>query len=158
MTDARFEDGAEQPLRLFAHDAEDLAVISALVQDAVFPSAEMAWHPRQRRFAILLNRFRWEDRDAAAQAGRKFERVRAVLEINDVVRVRSQGFARGAQDLVLSVLSIQFDAQDDGMGEILLTLAGDGLVALQVECVNISLVDVTRPYIAPSGQAPNHPT
>ena len=158
MTDARFEDGAEQPLRLFAHDAEDLAVISALVQDAVFPSAEMAWHPRQRRFAILLNSFRWEDRDAAAQAGRKFERVRAVLEINDVVRVRSQGFARGAQDLVLSVLSIQFDAQDDGMGEILLTLAGDGLVALQVECVNISLVDVTRPYIAPSGQAPNHPT
>lgn len=158
MTDARFEDGAEQPLRLFAHDAEDLAVISALVQDAVFPSAEMAWHPRQRRFAILLNRFRWEDRDAAARAGRKFERVRAVLEINDVVRVRSQGFARGAQDLVLSVLSIQFDAQEDGMGEILLTLAGDGLVALQVECVNISLVDVTRPYIAPSGQAPNHPT
>ena len=158
MTDARFEDGAEQPLRLFAHDAEDLAVISALVQDAVFPSAEMAWHPRQRRFAILLNRFRWEDRDAAALAGRKFERVRAVLEINDVVRVRSQGFARGAQDLVLSVLSIQFDAQEDGMGEILLTLAGDGLVALQVECVNISLVDVTRPYIAPSGQAPNHPT
>lgn len=158
MTDARFEDGAEQPLRLFAHDAEDLAVISALVQDAVFPSAEMAWHPRQRRFAILLNRFRWEDRDAAARAGRKFERVRAVLEINDVVRVRSQGFARGAQDLVLSVLSIQFDAQEDGMGEILLTLAGDGLVAVQVECVNISLVDVTRPYIAPSGQAPNHPT
>ena len=158
MTDARFEDGAEQPLRLFAHDAEDLAVISALVQDAVFPSAEMAWHPRQRRFAILLNRFRWEDRDAAARAGRKFERVRTVLEINDVVRVRSQGFARSAQDLVLSVLSIQFDAQEDGMGEILLTLAGDGLVALQVECVNISLVDVTRPYIAPSGQAPNHPT
>ncbi|MDP5326488.1 MAG: DUF2948 family protein, partial [Paracoccaceae bacterium] len=60
-------------------------------------------------------------------------------------------------DLVLSVLSIQFDAQDDGMGEILLTLAGDGLVALQVECLNISLVDVTRPYIALSGQAPNHP-
>ena len=99
----------------------------------------------------------WEDRDAAAQAGRKFERVRSVLEINDVTHVRSQGFARNAQDLVLSVLSIQFDAQDDGMGEILLTLAGDGLVALQVECLNISLVDVTRPYIAPSGQAPNHP-
>ena len=157
MTDARFEDGAEQPLRLFAHDTDDLAVISALVQDAIFPSVEMAWHPRQRRFAILLNRFRWEDRDAAAQAGRKFERVRSVLEINDVTHVRSQGFARSAQDLVLSVLSIQFDAQDDGTGEILLTLAGDGLVALQVECLNISLVDVTRPYIAPSGQAPNHP-
>ena len=157
MTDARFEDGAEQPLRLFAHDTDDLVVISALVQDAIFPSVEMAWHPRQRRFAILLNRFRWEDRDAAAQAGRKFERVRSVLEINDVTHVRSQGFARSAQDLVLSVLSIQFDAQDDGMGEILLTLAGDGLVALQVECLNISLVDVTRPYIAPSGQTPNHP-
>ena len=40
--DARFEDGDEQPLRLIAYEAEDLQVISALVQDAVFPVTEMA--------------------------------------------------------------------------------------------------------------------
>ena len=41
MSDARFEDGAEQPLRLMAQDADDLAVLSALLQDAVFPIIEM---------------------------------------------------------------------------------------------------------------------
>ena len=33
--DARFEDGADRPVRLAALDAEDLRVISALVQDSV---------------------------------------------------------------------------------------------------------------------------
>ena len=35
MTDAKFEDGGEGPLRLVAQDAEDLKVISTLIQDAV---------------------------------------------------------------------------------------------------------------------------
>ena len=39
--DARFEDAAEAPLRLKALDAEDLSVVSALVQDAIFPGSEM---------------------------------------------------------------------------------------------------------------------
>jgi hypothetical protein len=66
MADARFEDAGEAPVNLVtAMDAEDLAVISALVQDAVFPATEMRWDRRRRRFALLLNRFRWEDREAA---------------------------------------------------------------------------------------------
>ena len=35
MDDARFEDAAERPLRLKAETPEDLAVLSALLQDAV---------------------------------------------------------------------------------------------------------------------------
>ena len=41
-------------------DAEDLAVLSSLVQDAVFPASEMRWDRGKRRFALLLNRVRWE--------------------------------------------------------------------------------------------------
>ena len=65
MMDATFEDGGEKPLRLMAFDAADLEVISSLCQDAVFPATEMSWRPKERRFAVLLNRFRWEDSDAA---------------------------------------------------------------------------------------------
>ncbi len=61
MTDASFEDGREAPLHLKALEVDDLSVISSLAQDAVFPVTEMKWQPRARRFAILLNRFRWED-------------------------------------------------------------------------------------------------
>jgi hypothetical protein len=33
----------------------------------------------------------------------------------------------------------------------------DGAIAIDVECINVTLKDVTRPYVAPSRKAPNHP-
>ncbi len=155
--DARFEDGGERPLRLKAEDAEDLSVIASLVQDSVFPATEMAWHRRQRRFAVLLNRFRWEDKTAAERRGRSVERVQSLLAFGDVMAVRSQGVVRGDADTVMSLLTIEFRPGDDGTGEILMTLAGDGAIGLSVEAVNVTLQDVTRPYVAPSRKTPSHP-
>ncbi|MBK1636990.1 DUF2948 family protein [Rhodovulum adriaticum] len=155
--DARFEDGAERPLRLMAVTAEDLQVLSALVQDAVMPVTEMRWDRARRRFAVLVNRFRWEDRAAADRMGRPYERVQAVLSVEDVQQVASQGFDRGDRDLVLSLLSVSFEPGTDGGGRVVLTLAGDGAIALDVECLEVTLNDVTRPYTAPSGKAPQHP-
>jgi hypothetical protein len=154
--DARFEDATEQPLHLKARDADDLAVLSSLAQDAVFPVTEMQWRPRERRFALLINRFRWEDRTAAERQGRPFERVQSVLAVEDVLRVRSQGIDRGDRDLVLAILSIGFEAGEDGTGDVVLTLAGDGAIALSVEALEVTLRDVTKPYAAPSGRAPRH--
>ncbi|KCV82092.1 hypothetical protein ATO10_09603 [Actibacterium atlanticum] len=154
--DATFEDGAERPLNLTAADAEDLQVISTLAQDAILPVTEMKYQSAARRFALLINRFRWEDKTAAERLGRAYERVQAVLAIDDVQAVRTQGFDRSDSDLVLSVLSIAFEPGDDGEGQVVLTLAGDGAIALDVECLNITLRDVTRPYIAPSRKAPEH--
>ena len=156
MTDARFQDGGEAPLRLIAQDAEDLRVVSALVQDAVVPVTELKFDPRRRRFAVLLNRFRWEDRDQARRSGRPFERVRSLLVVEDVRKVQSMGFDRADKDLVLSLLSMSFEAGEDGTGRLTLILAGDGAVALEVEALEVRLDDVTRPYRAPSGKAPHH--
>lgn len=155
--DARFEDGKEAPLRLKALDAEDLGVIAALVQDAVFPASEMRWDRKVRRFALLLNRFRWEDAPNATARRRDFERVQAVLAFEDVMRVQSQGVDKSDPDMVFSLLSVAFTPGEDGAGRIELTLAGDGVVALDVEALEVILRDVTRPYVAPSGKAPNHP-
>ena len=155
--DARFEDGSENPLRLKALDADDLGVISALVQDAVFPVSEMKWAKKDRRFALLLNRFRWEDAPKATARARDFERVQSVLVIEDVVKVQSLGITRGESDVVMSLLSMSFEPATDGMGRIVLTLAGDGVIAIEVEALEVVLRDVTRPYRAPSGKAPGHP-
>ncbi|MEM9716840.1 MAG: DUF2948 family protein, partial [Pseudomonadota bacterium] len=59
--DARFEDAGGAALRLAAETADDLQVIASLCQDAVFPATEMTFDAKERRFAILINRFRWED-------------------------------------------------------------------------------------------------
>lgn len=156
--DARFEDvSPDRPLRLVAVDAEDLKVIAAVTQDAVFPITEMRWDAHSRRFALLLNRFRWEDMDAAKRQGRPYERVQSLLVFNDVSRVRSQGIDRSDRSLVLSLLDISFAETDPPAGTITLTLAGDGAIALDADCLDASLRDVTRPYVAPSGKAPSHP-
>ncbi|TVP74218.1 MAG: DUF2948 family protein [Rhodobacteraceae bacterium] len=153
MSDARFEDGTERPLRLTALDAEDLKIVSALVQDGVFPATEMRWDAKRRRFALLINRFRWEmsQQDAA-------ERVRALLLIEDVLAVASQGVTRDDPDLVFSLLAMEFTPGEDGTGTLSLILAGDGEIRLKVECLSVTLRDATRPYRAISGKAPQHET
>lgn len=156
MTDARFEEGGEGPLRLIAQDAEDLKVISTLVQDAVLPVTELKYDAKRRRFALMLNRFRWEDRAEAEQVGRAYERVRSVMVVEDVLKVQTQGFDRADKDLVLSILSLDFTPGEDGAGRVTLVLAGDGAIALEVEALDLRLDDVTRPYRAPSGKVPKH--
>ena len=153
--DAKFEDAGGGPLRLRALDVEDLQVISGLCQDAVFSDADLRWDRRTRRFALLINRFRWEDAGRAAPR-KDYERVRAVLSIEDAMRVQSQGVPRGETGMVLSLLSVTFEPGTDGTGTVLLTLAGDGAIRVEVEALEILLRDVTRPYRAPSGKAPDH--
>ncbi|MEM1302157.1 MAG: DUF2948 family protein [Pseudomonadota bacterium] len=155
MSDASFEDGAEKPLRLVAFEDDDMQVLSSLIQDAVFPANEMAWKRKDRRFAILLNRFRWEDAEAAERRSRAFERVQALLTVEQVQAVRSQGVSRDG-DTILSVLSVTFEARDGVEGTVTLTLAGDGAVAIDVEALEVTLRDVTRPYVAPSKAKPGH--
>ncbi len=152
--DARFEDGAEKPLNLGAMDADDLAVLSALAQDSVFPATEMLWNPSERRFAILLNRFRWED-DGRDRHGA--ERVQSVLAVENVTAVASQGIERDETGTILSLLSLEFIPDTDPPGgQVIATLAGDGAIRLRVEALELRLRDVTRPYRAPSGKAPGH--
>ena len=151
--DASFEDGRETPLNVGAFDIDDLNVVSSLVQDAVFPITEMTWRPKERRLALLVNRFRWED-DGRARHGA--ERVRALLVIDNVIGVASQGVNRADKDMILSVLSVSFEPGEDADGYVVLTLAGDGAIRAQVEALEVSLRDVTRPYRAPSGKAPDH--
>ena len=111
----------------------------------------MAWHSKERRFAVLLNRFRWE-----AHSASQAERVQSVLSFEDVKAVQTQGFDQRDSDLILSLLSITFIPATDGTGTCLLTLAGDGAIRLEVEALEAGLRDVTRPYASPTNRAPSH--
>ena len=155
--DAKFEDGGEGAIALRAETKDDLPVIAALVQDAVLPITEIAWEAKSRRLALLINRFRWEDKAQAEAEKRPYERVRSLLVISDVTHVSSMGIDRSDRDVVLSILDITFEEAEDGAGRVTLTLAGDGALAADVECLDVDLRDVERPYRAPSGKVPHHP-
>tara|TARA_R110002110_G_scaffold6407_1_gene31902 strand:+ start:1514 stop:1984 length:471 start_codon:yes stop_codon:yes gene_type:complete len=152
--DARFEDGGEAPLYLGALDAEDLQVISSLCQDAVFPASEMRWDRAAGRFALLLNRVRWEDPGSDRHLP---ERVQSVLMFSQVLSVASQGVQKGDADTILSLLSVTFEQTEAPSGYVTLTLAGDGAIRLHIEAIEANIKDVTRPYAAPSKKRPQHP-
>ena len=154
--DAGFNDALDRPLNLGAQDAEDLQVISSLTQDAVLTVDDLKWNRAERQLVFLLKRFRWEDVELAKQQGRDPERVQSLLVIQNATGLASQGIDRKQVDIVLSLMSVEFSGAEDGVGDLILTFSGDGALKVQVDGLDVALRDVTRPYVAPSKQVPNH--
>ncbi|MEO0398835.1 MAG: DUF2948 family protein [Pseudomonadota bacterium] len=141
-----------KPLRLIAADAEDLQVVSAVLQDAVAKVGDFAHDAGRRRFAFVANRFVWEC--AIDRRNGPFARVRAGVHFDDVVAVQQMNVRLDAKDAVVDILAVAFEAKDDGGGVIMLELAGGGAVRLVVESVNAQISDLTAPW--PTGSKPDH--
>ena len=154
--DAGFNDALDRPLNLGAQDAEDLQVISSLTQDAVLTVDDLKWNSAERQLVFLLKRFRWEDTDLAKQQGRDPERVQSLLVIQNATGLASQGIDRKQVEVVLSLMSLEFSGAEDGVGDLILTFSGEGALKVQIDGLDVALRDVTRPYVAPSKQVPNH--
>ncbi len=157
MTDAGYADGQERALRLLAQSVEDLTPVSALLQDAVAQTSDISWLAKKHRFALLMNRFRWEDRTRAELGRRPYERVQSMLVIDSALKVSTSGIDPRDKELVLSLLALSFVEGEDGAGKIILTFSGDGQIAVAVECIDLTLKDVSRPYLARAKDAPHHP-
>ncbi len=48
------------PLKLRAHDIEDLRALATCLQDALVPVADLAYLKAEKRFVMVANRFKWE--------------------------------------------------------------------------------------------------
>lgn len=126
-------------LKLLALDEEDLAVVSAHVQDAVFKVGGLSYDARRHHFCVVINRFVWEKAEGKR---RNFERRRAVLLFKCVSAVRSVGFDRADPEAVLDLLALSFSRKAEGPeGTIELVLAGEASIALDVECIEAQLAD-----------------
>ena len=126
--DASFEDGRDAPLNLGALDVDDLNVLSRLVQDRVFPITEMKW---DRKAAPLWSVAEPVPLGRGGRVKSSPERVQSVLAFDGVLNVASQGVDRADPDMVLSLLTVEFEAGEDGAGDMILTLAGDGAIRRQ---------------------------
>src|ERR1700722_6011376 len=124
-------------LKLIALDGEDLAVISAHVQDALVRRDGMRYLSGQKRFALGASRYDW----AASAAGRK-ERVGAVLRFDRVLKVSHVGLAALKPESLLNLLAVSFDENDPPSGAVTLTFSGGAAVRLEVECLEGELRDI----------------
>ncbi len=94
-------------LRLRAEDAEDLAVISACLQDALVSVRDLAYDRDARTFVFVGNRFRWEGKGAGEKKAAPLERTLCGITFEAVDGVAYRGFHRNEEDRILSLLAIQ---------------------------------------------------
>jgi len=127
-------------LKLIALDTEDLDVLSAHVQDAVLKTGDMKWLPPERRFVLAMNRFAWETTPGNGKG--KFERRRAALHFDRVLRARASKIDQDNADAVLELLAIRFDETDAPAGVVELQFAGGATIRLEVECIEAQLSDL----------------
>lgn len=135
-------------MRLLAEDAEDLAVISAALQDAVAKIGDIRFEAAARRLTIGLNRFRWES------GARSAERVRTGVQFGGVLGVKARNLRRDAPNAVIELLSLTFEPADPPGGLIALTFAGGGDLRLEVECIDVVLSDLSVAW--PARGRPDH--
>ncbi len=132
-------------LKLIALDSEDLDVISATTQDAIVRVGDMGYAKSDRRFALLMNRYAWEDGQSGARKG---IRKRTALHFDGVAGVKVTGIDTNALEGALELLSIRFTETDAPAGHVDLTFAGGGTVRLEVEILEARLQDLGAAWAA----------
>ena len=151
------------PLKIIARDADDLAVVSACLQDSLIPLNEMRYLPQERRFIMVANRFRWEraaapsqepapEKDAPFDSDEDFgnqQRTNAGICIDRVIAVRSRNIDRSRPDEFLSLLHVQLDGN-----KLLFLFAGGGIIQVEVEALALYLSDLGKAW--PTQWQPDH--
>jgi hypothetical protein len=148
-------------LKLKAADEEDLKVVSAQVQDALVPIADMAYLAEERAFVMVVNRFMWEhalSADLEAEAGSRdgseddrpvYLRTNCGLRFAGVRAVRYRGLDRSDRRLVLELLALE-----PAEGGLALRFAGDADVWLECDGIDCRMQDLDEPW--PTRHRPHH--
>lgn len=135
----------DDPLKLAAADAEDLDILSALLQDAVVPPSDMTYIPSERRFVLVACRFRWEN--VPRMPGRIYERVRCGIAFDRVSAVRHRNFDR--RERMFDMLALEA-----GDGYVDLVFAGGATVRLVTDRIVCHAEDFGEPW--PTRWRPDH--
>ena len=123
-------------LKLVALDADDLAVMSAHLQDAVVRVGDLAYLPDRSRFALVARRFDWDS------PGDEPRRRLTGLHFDRVLRCRTRDIDRGRTEEALNLLAVTFTAGEAPSGSVELVFAGGGTIQLELECIEAGMKDL----------------
>ena len=126
-------------LKLIALDTDDLAVISAHVQDALVQTADIIWRQGEKRLVVGMNRLDWEQTLSGATSPR---RLIAALRFDRVLSCKSRNIDLGAPRAALELLGIEFYPGDAPGGSAVLLFSCGGALRLDVECLECELTDL----------------
>jgi hypothetical protein len=135
-------------LKLVALDPDDLAIVSAHLQDAVVRVGDLAFLPGERRFALMARRFDWE-----AKPGEPPRRRLTGVHFERVLAARTRGIDRSNTDAILNLLAITFDETNAPSGTATLVFSEGGAIQLDLECIETQMKD-----LGPVWEAEGRPT
>ncbi|MBI5318534.1 DUF2948 family protein [Bradyrhizobium sp.] len=127
------------PLKLIALDADDLAVISAHVQDARVQASDIVWRQGEKRLVVGLNRLDWEQALAGEAAP---QRLIAALRFDRVLACKSRNIDPASGETLLELVGIEFCPGEAPGGSALLLFSHGGALRLDVECLECELTDL----------------
>jgi hypothetical protein len=126
-------------LKLRAKDAEDLQVVSAILQDAIVPVCDVAFRPEEKDFVMIAQRFCHEGKDQDGHC----ERVRSAVHVTGVSGVQRQGIDQDKPNAMLDLLAIM--SEKDGLEFV---FAGGGIIRLKLADWSMILEDFGEPWPA----------
>lgn len=128
---------SSEMLKLFAKDAEDIQVISAVLQDSIMPVCDMVFQPEAQSFVVVAQRLRREAGEAAA-----CERIRCALTVNGVRAVQTSGIDLHHRERMLDLLAILVEPLDGAAGhQLSLIFAGEARIRLSLGAWSAAVED-----------------
>jgi len=162
--------GRQRLLRLRAEDAEDIAILSAQLQDAIVPVADVAYLADAREFVMVVNRFMWhlapdpgdpEPGGGKPPAGRPgngttpdpdgppYFRTNCGVCIRHVDSLEVDGIDLNDRGQMLNLLAMELTGN-----AIALHFSGGGELRLAVDGVDCRMQDIDEPW--PTRHRPCH--
>ena len=152
-------DSSGQRLKLRADDPEDLAIVSAQLQDAIVPIGDMTFLAAQKRFVMVANRFMWDvglvengtgaDSEDAVEDGPVYFRSNCGIRFEGVTGVRTRGVDLQNRAQMLELLAVRWV---DGGTE--LDFSGEATVRLEMKRPVCLMEDIGEPW--PTTRKPSH--
>jgi hypothetical protein len=136
-------------LKLRAEDADDLAVLSACLQDALVAVRDLAYLAEEESFVFIANRFRWEGGPATLPGEEAHQRVLCAVTFGAVAGVSYRGFRRSEEDRILCLLAIRGEPGGTGGEAILLEFAGAAAIRLDTARILGRAKDLGEPWPTP---------
>ena len=125
-------------LKLIAQNDEQLTILSSLAQDSIIKSNEMGYDKKNKRFALLMNRYRHEEENPS--------RIRTAIHFDYVESVKSVGIDKESKDEILVLLAIRFEIKSKPSGSIFLEFSNNKSISFDVESIEAFLTDMGEPW------------
>jgi hypothetical protein len=136
-------------LKLRAEDADDLAVLSACLQDALVAVRDLAYLADDQSFVFVANRFRWETGLRPLPGEQGNQRVLCAVTFGTVASVSYRGFRRSDEDRILCLLAIRSESAQGGGEAILLEFAGTATIRIAASRMVCRAKDLGEPWPTP---------